>query len=343
MKILFISANRIGDAVLTTGILTYLQQTYPEARFTLVCGPVTRDLFRAVPRVDDLILLQKQKHHKHWLQLWKRCIGTRWDIVVDLRNSIVSRLLFAKKRYVKLAKPTGRHKLEDHASIFGLKDVPLPHLCIDEAAQAQADALVPAGAPILAIGPAANWAPKSWDIGNFIEVAKYVLNKPSILGIIPAQAGIQKNSNSSGLDPGLRRDDEHGKHLRLMVVAAPHERAQVQRLLDAFPKEQVIDVIGQDLLTVAACLQKASVFIGNDSGLMHIAAAMGVPTLGLFGPSDDRIYGPYGPRCLAVRTPETREQLFALQPYPGADTPLLMGTLTVEAVMEGIAKLMANR
>lgn len=127
-----------------------------------------------------------------------------------------------------------------------------------------------------------------------------------------------------------------------MIVAAPHERVQVQPLLDAFPKEQIIDVIGPDLLTVAACLQKASFFIGNDSGLMHIAAAMGVPTLGLFGPSDERIYGPYGPRCLAVRTPETREQLFALQPYPGADTPLLMGTLTVEKVMEAVRTLTAR-
>jgi ADP-heptose:LPS heptosyltransferase len=313
MKILFISANRIGDAVLNMGVLAWLQNTYPEAQFTIAAGPVTHELYRAVPRIDALINLKKQKRHGHWIDLWTRCIGTRWDIIVDLRNSIISRLLFSKKRYVKLAKPTGRHKLEDHASILGLQTVPLPKIWIDSAAQDQADALVPAGAPVLALGPASNWVPKSWDIRNFIELTERLY----------ASSVIAANT-------------------RLMIAAAPHERTQVQPLIDAFPKEQIIDIIGADLLTVAACLEKACLFIGNDSGLMHMASAMKVPTVGLFGPSDDRIYGPYGKKCLAIRTPETREQLFALQPYPGADTPLLMGTLSVERVMEGVISLISR-
>lgn len=311
MKILFISSNRIGDAVLTTGVLGWLQETYPQARFTIVCGPVVQDLFRAFPNTDEIIPLQKQKHHSHWVKLWKRCIGTRWDIIVDLRNSLVSRLLFAKKKYIKPPRPSGRHKVEDHGSLFGLTPPPKPHLPLDLKAETEANKIVPEGGPILALAPAANWAPKSWNIGNFIEVARRITS-----------------------------DQGQMPHARLMVVAAPHERDQVQALLDAFPKEHLIDVIGYDLLTVAACLKKADCFIGNDSGLMHMSAALGVPTLGLFGPSDERIYGPYGPHCLPVRTPETREQLFALQPYPGANTPLLMGTLSIDKVMEGIAKLL---
>ncbi|MDD3181921.1 MAG: glycosyltransferase family 9 protein, partial [Alphaproteobacteria bacterium] len=204
-------------------------------------------------------------------------------------------------------------KLEDHASIFKLAPPPLPKIWIDAAAQAKADQLVSVGSPILALGPAANWAPKSWDIGNFIEVAHRLLD-------------------DKGLMP----------HARLMIVAAPHERAQVQPLLDAFPPEQIIDLIGNDLLTVAACLSKAHLFIGNDSGLMHMSSAMAAPTLGLFGPSNDRIYGPHGPRALAVRTPESRKELFAMQPYPGANTPLLMGSLTIEAVMAGVEKLLSQ-
>lgn len=82
MKILFISSNRIGDAVLTMGVLMRLQDTYPEARFTIACGPVTQGSFRAVPRVDRMINLKKQKRHGHWIDLWKSFrIGTRWDIV----------------------------------------------------------------------------------------------------------------------------------------------------------------------------------------------------------------------------------------------------------------------
>jgi ADP-heptose:LPS heptosyltransferase len=66
---------------------------------------------------------------------------------------------------------------------------------------------------------------------------------------------------------------------------------------------------GEDLLDVAACFARARLFVGNDSGLMHLAAAVGAPTLGLFGPSRETRYGPWGPRSRAVRTPESFEDL----------------------------------
>src|SRR3546814_1399104 len=63
-----------------------------------------------------------------------------------------------------------------------------------------------------------------------------------------------------------------------------------------------------DLLTAAACLERADFFVGNDSGLMHLAAAAGTPTLGLFGPSPEARYRPWGPKASFVRTPESFEQ-----------------------------------
>src|SRR3546814_13713048 len=64
-----------------------------------------------------------------------------------------------------------------------------------------------------------------------------------------------------------------------------------------------------DLLTAAACLERADFFVGNDSGLMHLAAAAGTPTLGLFGPSPEARYRPWGPTASFVRTPESFEPL----------------------------------
>ncbi len=66
----------------------------------------------------------------------------------------------------------------------------------------------------------------------------------------------------------------------------------------------MIDLVGKvDLLTAYACLKRARLFVGNDSGLMHLAAAAGAPTLGLFGPSDERLYAPWGPRARVLRGP----------------------------------------
>jgi ADP-heptose:LPS heptosyltransferase len=68
------------------------------------------------------------------------------------------------------------------------------------------------------------------------------------------------------------------------------------------------------LLTVYAALKRARLFIGNDSGLMHLAAAAGAPTLGLFGPSDDRLYAPWGQHARVVRGPRSFAQVKAVDP-----------------------------
>ena len=310
MRILFISANRIGDAVLTTGLLDWLHRTYPQARFTIACGPVTADLFRGFPALDELVILKKQKWNGHWLHLWRHCIDTQWDMIVDLRNSLVSRLLRAKSKHTKPAHSSGQHKLLDLASIFGLSPPPAPTLWLPQAARDAAQLLIGSTqGPLLALGPAANWAPKQWPIENFIALAQSLLS-------------------AQGL----------GEEARLMIVAAPHERQQVTPLLNAFPSSRVIDGIGQDLLTVAACLAKATLFVGNDSGLMHIAAAVNVPTLGLFGPSDEKVYGPWGDTACAVRTPESKDELFARLPSPAATSPCLMTSLRLEDVIAACSR-----
>ncbi len=70
-------------------------------------------------------------------------------------------------------------------------------------------------------------------------------------------------------------------------------------LLAALP--EACDLVGVlSLPEAAAVLQKASLFIGNDSGLMHLSAAAGAPTIGLFGPTDADTYAPAGPLAAAV-------------------------------------------
>ena len=83
----------------------------------------------------------------------------------------------------------------------------------------------------------------------------------------------------------------------------------------ATARGRCIDLTGKvDLLTAYACLRRARLFIGNDSGLMHIAAAAGAPTLGLFGPSDERRYAPWGDHAQAIRGPRGFEQFLAVDP-----------------------------
>ncbi|MGE0108661.1 MAG: glycosyltransferase family 9 protein [Bdellovibrionales bacterium] len=311
MRILFITANRIGDAVLTTGLLHHLVKTYPEARFTIACGPVTADLFRATPRLENLIRLQKQKRHGHWIDLWKTCVTTKWDIIIDLRNSLITRLLWSQKKYYRLSHNTGRHKVEDHASVMKLSPPPAPHIWTDEAAESNATKLIQDESKILALGPSANWPPKQWPIARYAELTK-------------------------------RLTQENGplQDAKIMLLAAPHEKDQLALFCESFPKEKIIDLVGQDLLTVAACLKHATFFIGNDSGLTHIAAAMGTKTLALFGPGWEEVYGPWGAHASVLRPRFGSQELLDRLPYVGADAPNLMEDIEVETVVERIQNIL---
>jgi ADP-heptose:LPS heptosyltransferase len=123
------------------------------------------------------------------------------------------------------------------------------------------------------------------------------------------------------------------------VLAARHERPQAAPLLAAIPDNRRIDLAGGvDLLTAAAALKRCALFIGNDTGLMHIAAASGIPTLGLFGPSPISQYAPWGGRTATVRSAQPPEAMFG----PGYDhrtTDTLMDGLSVDAAEAAARRL----
>src|ERR1700727_2336807 len=87
MRILFVTANRLGDAVLSTGLLDHLIRTNPRARFTVACGPVAEGVFQRMPNLDRIVVFSKQTFGRHWLMLWSTVVAHPWDLVVDVRGS----------------------------------------------------------------------------------------------------------------------------------------------------------------------------------------------------------------------------------------------------------------
>jgi len=311
VNILFITSNRLGDAVLSTGLLATLAERHPQARFTITCGPFAAGLFRAAPRLDRIVILDKKTWNRHWCDLWLAAAGTRWDLIVDLRDSLVSRLLFARRKARRVKRP-GAHKVIENAAALGMEEhPPAPHIWLDDEAHQEAQSLLPPTRPLLALGPAANWACKQWPAGRFAELAHKLIAEDGPL---------------AGAD--------------VLVIADRHERAQIATLIAALPPDRCVEIIGRELLTVAACLKQCRLYVGNDSGLMHLAAAMGAPTLGLFGPGYEEIYGPWGAKSAVIRTPESRNELLArLSP---SHQPNLMSGLWAETVFEAAEKLLAR-
>ena len=73
---------------------------------------------------------------------------------------------------------------------------------------------------------------------------------------------------------------------------------------------------------------------------MHLSAATGTATLGLFGPTDDKLYAPTGKNAIFIRTPESPEELMSIPNFNHRTSPSLMSTLTVEMVENRVKELL---
>ncbi len=334
-NILFITCSRIGDAVLTTGILAEIERRYPSAKVTIAVDPLPAPLFEDYPLLDGFIVFAKERHSKHWLTLWKQVFKKRWDWVIDLRGSAISYGLWAKKRSVWKSKPGDpRHKVEQVSALVGFEtsnptlwfskerlsrlsssnptlsssDSPLSSSDLfrgskDSCNKCENDEEMPS---YLAVAPAANWIGKQWPIESFTELLKRFMEKY--------------------LDA------------KVAVFAAPHEKNIVEPMLKELPADRVLSLIdsGLSLADTAACIKQCKAFIGNDSGLMHIAAAVGTPTIGLFGPSREKNYGPWQTsgetRNIVVRIPLTYDELKETPGFSHQSRDCYMRDLTVNKV-----------
>ena len=145
MQILFITSTRIGDAILSTGLLAFVAQKYPQAKVTIACGELVVDLFEGYPLLDQIIPLRKKPLHGHWIELWKQVVGTSWDLVIDLRDSMASRLLRAKQhRTMGMHIDKTLHKVAQNGAVMSLfRDaVPPPQLWFSDDQLRRAHAMI---------------------------------------------------------------------------------------------------------------------------------------------------------------------------------------------------------
>ncbi len=305
MNILFVSSTRIGDAVLSTGLLAHLSKCFPEARFTIACGPLPAPIFAHAPGVKRVIVLRKRPLAGHWLGLWGEVVGTAWDLIVDLRGSALSWTLWAKKRRVFRRAESTLHRVESLGRFLALDEPPAPRIWWSATEEDFAAKNVGDGSPVLALGPTANWAAKIWPAERFTEL-------------------LDRLTGAAGIFPDAR----------IAVFGGAGERDIARPVLEAIPSERCIDLVGAvDILTAAACLNNCGLFVGNDSGLMHIAAATGIPTLGLFGPSQPLHYAPWGPNCAVAKTDIPYAALVGDPGFDHRTTGSLMTSLSVDRVV----------
>lgn len=310
LNILFITATRIGDAALSSGLVAHLADEHPDARFTIACGAPAAPLFEAVPGLDRLIVIEKQAFHSHWLALWAACVGTRWDRIYDLRGSVVGSFLRGREKFAGKYRDDTVHRVEELGRLVGVSPAPAPRIWVSDEVRATAASLMGDEGTVLCAGPTANWGGKQWPAERFAAL-------------------IERVTGDGGFLTGAR----------VAVLGAASERDMAAPVLEALPNGGIIDLVGQPLPVAAACVERGTLYVGNDSGLMHVAAATGTPTLGLFGPSPEARYGPWGEHCGTVRTKEGFKQLVLSPDFDHLSQKSLMTGLSVEDAYTALENL----
>jgi ADP-heptose:LPS heptosyltransferase len=265
--ILFITLSNIGDAVMTTPVLAALRARFPEAQFDIVADARSSALFEHFDALGEIILKHKNASWRDKLAFVRQLRRKRYDLIVDLRTDGLSWLLRARQRLNKNRQRMRKtHSVEQHfhalVPLFGHATPPPTCLWIPEAAHAAAATHLAAlpGSRWLALGPGASWDGKIWDAARFAALA---------------------NQSASEFDGVV-----------LLGGAADRARAEAMRPQLQLPS---VDLCGQTgLLEAAAVLARARAFVGNDSGLGHLASAVGTPTLTVFGPGEPLRYRPWG-------------------------------------------------
>ena len=300
-QVLFISADRIGDAVMSSGAIREIGRQLPGAEITVAVGPTAAALFRAAPGVVKVIPWKKQKLSGHWRALWRQAAGVRWAMVADVRGSAMSLFLRARtRRLYSRALEKGDPKVVTFSRMMKAAGVMEPEIFLDDEARAAAARLIgPDTAPILAMAPISTAADRSWPADRWAALVERLKAEPRFDG------------------------------WRFMLVGGPGDHEAAAPALAA-AGARGIDAVGKgDILASAAAIARATLFVGNDSGLMHVAAATRTPTLGLFGPSEWWHKAPWGPKG----------RVLAAAPVRGQFAPIT--ELTVERVFEETLALQA--
>lgn len=309
--ILYIAEADASDAILSSGVLAYMVEAMPQARFTVVGSPKSAPLFADTPRLDRLIVLERDSR-LDWLGLWNKVRETRWGLVVDMRGTTLSGKLKRQKRAVRGAWRPGSMRSNRRRGCCSWRRFRL-RLFVAEATQAKADVLIPAeGVPILAMGPGADWMGKVWPSERYAKVAVALVGDGG-----PLEGG------------------------RVIVVGDENAREAAHVLRLSLPRNRVTELQGRlGRLETVAAIGRAALYVGADTIWTDLAVASGVPVAAVFGPSDEVEHGPWG--GIAVRGPRTVDEFRKIDPNLNQAIQH-MNDLPADRVLKAAVRLLAER
>ena len=278
-KVLIVTLSNIGDLVMTTPVFEAIADSFAGVTIDVVADPRSSQLISHAPYIDQVFHRYKRRGYRSQLSLLKEIRRTKYLYAVDLRTFYIGALAKAGRHLSKSSwhrrNKNTVHAVQEHFSVVArtLKrsEIPECKVYISETAKERANDVLGhfMTRKFLAVAPGANWPGKRWPASRYEDVIRKVAHK--FEGIVALGTEDDLDNDTFNLSAsGLEGIDLRGK---------------------------------TDLQEAAAVLSKAQLFLGNDSGLGHVAAGVGVKTLTIFGPGEPKRYRPWGDRGRVIVAP----------------------------------------
>jgi len=272
-RILVVSLSNIGDVVLTLPVVDILRAAFPAAELHLVVGPKAKSLFDENPHITRVIVYDKKMSWRGKLGWFLGLRRVRFDLVVDLRNSMLSFLLNAGTVTFPACSPPKVHMKAKHLARLALVlddiNIPVERAAIILSAEQRSSVgrLVRGWEDYVVVAPGAAAVHKRWSEQGFLQVVRHLISKGQ----------------------------------KVVLVGDQNDKIVAGRIAAAFP-DGALDLCGQTtLVELAGVVARAALAVTNDSGIMHVASYFDRPVIALFGRSDPFFYGPWSSRCVALR------------------------------------------
>lgn len=289
--------NWVGDCVLSVPAIKAVRAHFPEAKITLLVRPWVAGLFHSATFIDNLWTQEKAKGIRNWIRTTREIKERHFDLAILLPNSFESALMVwtagipkrvgyqTDGRRLFLTNAVKPSSIKQHQYRYYLRLV------------------------------TESFGPKAEDDLRIQSTMKEKENARKLL----AQAGIRPEKSFMVVNPGAAFGgakrwqearfatvaDKLAKELDfgVAIIGSESERAIGEKVYAHMETKAAVLSGKTSLETLVGLLSEASLIVTNDSGPMHIAAALGTPTVAVFGSTDSEVTSPVGPKTSVVRNP----------------------------------------
>jgi len=299
-NILIRGTNWIGDVVMTLPAIAAIRKTFPRAHLSILVNPWVADVLRFCPDVDEILLYEKPGIHagvKGMIRLAGELRARRFDAAILLQNAIEAAILTLMAGIPVRAgyDSDARGVLLTHA-VRRTRAVRQVHQVDYYRAMVRA-----LGCELADIGVMLRPGKEDQELAERL-MSDFTLGKGSVLvGMAPGAAyGPAKQwlpERFAAVADRLASEF----NARILLFGSAGDRRSIQEI-QGYSNVPFLDLAGKTSLREAmVMISRCCLFISNDSGLMHVAGALGVPTVAIFGSTNPTTTSPSGKRTLVIR------------------------------------------